>query len=109
MHTRVTTFASVRLAGLVLALMLVALFTPLSASAGQPTFPWSSHKSGAPSSDLPTYGSVPVRVLSQPALTPVEVQSPKQAYPYGFFGSQPNHHWKRSFGVSRAYTQWSRM
>lgn len=67
--------------------------------AGSPAFPWHTP---AP------VGSVPVRVLSQPAVAPIEPLPPKQAYPYGWFGSKPTPQWKRSFGVSRAYTQWSR-
>ncbi len=33
----------------------------------------------------------------------------KQPYPYGWFGPQPTPQWKRSFGSSKAHTQWSRM
>jgi hypothetical protein len=53
-------------------------------------------------------GNVPVQVLSQPATSPLQPLPPKQAYPYGYFGAQPSPQWKRSFGVSRGHTQWSR-
>ena len=73
------------------------------AEAGDLAFPW--HKSNpAP------VGRVPARVLPKPATTPIEVLQPsRQPYPYGWFGPNPTPQWKRSFGSSKNYTQWSRM
>ena len=74
-------------------------------TAAAPQFPWHGHY---PRHAPPAVGGVPAQVLPHPATTPVDVLPPKQAYPYGWFGSNPAHQWKRSFGVSRGYTQWSR-
>lgn len=87
-----------RLLGLLAALVILGLPCGLC-RAGSPVFPWNGS---------PQVGSAPARVLSQPAATPIEPMPAKQAYPYGWFGPKPAPQWKRSFGVSRAYTQWSR-
>ncbi len=71
--------------------------------AGSPAFPWNSG-----SKPIVSAGSAPVRALSPPAQAPIEVYPTKQAYPYGWFGSNPSYHWKRSFGTGKNYTQWSR-
>ncbi|MCC6511207.1 MAG: hypothetical protein IT423_19050 [Pirellulaceae bacterium] len=73
------------------------------AHAGSPTFPWHGANSQVP------VGRVPARVLNRAATTPLDVAAPKQAYPYGWFGPNPTPQWKRSFGASKGYTQWSRL
>lgn len=85
-----------------LAIAIIALANPL-VQAGELAFPWHS------SSPVPA-GRVPARVLPKPPTTPIEVLPPsKQPYPYGWFGPNPTPQWKRSFGSSKNYTQWSRM
>jgi hypothetical protein len=89
--------------------MLPALFAVAfsadACSAAAPGFPWHSRSANPVQ---PVTGNVPVQVLSQPATSPLQPLPPKQAYPYGYFGAQPSPQWKRSFGVSRGHTQWSR-
>ena len=88
------------------ALPLLSLaLTAAQCAAAAPRFPWHGH---AAAHAQPAVGQVPAQVLTQPATTPTEPLPPKQAYSYGWFGSNPTYHWKRSFGVSRGYTQWSR-
>lgn len=89
-----------------MALSALSVALPLTeSSAGSPHFPW--HSKHSAHAQTP-FGNVPVEVLSVPALSPVAALPSKQAYPYGWFGSNPVPQWKRSFGVSKAYTQWSR-
>jgi hypothetical protein len=86
-------------------LAFVVLFATSTSvvQAGDIAFPWHH-------SNPPPVGRVPARVLPKPAITPIEVTAPsKQPYPYGWFGPNPTPQWKRSFGSSKAYTQWSRM
>jgi len=88
-----------------IAVLLAGLVVRLEA--GSPVFPWhSQHHDQAP------VGNVPVQVLGRPATSPVTVLPTKQAYPYGWFGADPSKHvhlhWKRSFGPSKTYTQWTK-
>ncbi len=86
-------------------LAVIALFAwiPATTHAGEIAFPWHG------STPAPI-GRAPARVLSKPPTTPIEVLAPtRQPYPYGWFGPNPTPQWKRSFGSSKNYTQWSRM
>ena len=97
---------SLRSVTCLVALPLLSLaFAAADCTAATPRFPWHGH---APAHAQPAVGRVPAQVLTHPATTPIEPLSPKQAYSYGWFGSNPTYQWKRSFGVSRGYTQWSR-
>lgn len=104
-----------RFCGLLLLSVALGLDSSSELRAQQPAqFPWGNQSAvaqGRRSSDnvysvLPTVLQDKHHRQDAPAwLYPAPM---KHAYSYGWFGSNPSHHWGRHFGNTRSYTQWSR-